>query len=451
VEQETVGSLKQAGAKRRVFYGWWIVAAGFVVTICGAGVSRYISADPQSTLEALAGATGPRELGPAMMLLGLASLAGSTIALAGGPLVDRHGPRRAMLIGIPLAGISVMALGAVNSLPMYYVLQGALLTIGMQVGFHLPVVTATANWFIRRRSLALAIVSTAALAGVLIFGRLGELASGGLGRQGAFLVLGATMLVVGVALAFVIKHRPEQHGYLPDGRLPEESETEQVGSDMEADFTPRQDVRTRAFWLLAAGVGLSSQAGWTLLVARLEYWREFGTDPAALLGASDTSRLVGIAVILLFGYLGDGVPKRYLLALVVTLQVVSAIAVVALVASASTALSGTYAFSLGMASGMVPLALAIRADYFGRRSFATVTAVASVAVVVIGAPLGAGLAALSGWMATTTEDIWVSIIPTVVMGVVAAGLFLVAKPPRRGPQGKPHRRWTPPSFPASRT
>jgi sugar phosphate permease len=413
----------------KVFYGWWIVAAGFLVAFCG-GVYSYISGQSMPMLEALTGATSPRELATGFTLLSVAGIAGTIIALAGALLIDRHGPRRAMLIGIPIAGISVMILSVVNSLPAYYLLQGTLLTFGRQVGFYLPVVAAAANWFIKRRSIALGIVSAAAAVGGFAFSSLGGLLSDELGRQGAFLTLGGASLLVGVPLAFVMRHRPEQHGYRPDGRLPATKgsagvEAEQKDIRTETDFSLRQALRTRAFWMLAAAVALSLQMGSTLLSARLLYLRDFGPDTTAV--ALD-GRLLGVAVILVFGYLGDKFSKRHLLAIVVALQVAS---VIVLVAPASAALFFTHNLIGIMGSGITPLALAIRADYFGRRSFATVTVVAGVAVMVIGVPLSAGLTASSISIVNTGGDLLLGTIPAIIVGIVSAGLFLFARPPKR--------------------
>jgi len=417
--------------RSKVFYGWWIVAAGFLVAFCG-GVHSYISGQFIPMLEALTGTTSPGELGTGFALLSVASLAGAIIALAGGLLIDRHGPRRAMLIGIPIAGISVMTLSAVNSLPAYYLLQGTLLTFGRQVGFYLPVVAAAANWFIKRRSIALGIVSAAVILGSFAFSSLGDLLSDGLGRQGAFLTLGGASLLVGVPLAFVMRHRPEQHGYLPDGRLPATkgsagAEAEQKDIRTETDFSLRQALRTRVFWMLAAAVALSWVMGSMLLSARTLYMRDLGPDTTAV--ALD-GRLVGVvvAVMLVFGYLGDKFSKRHLLAIVVALQVAS---LIFLVAPASTALFHTYNLVSSMGSGITPLALAIRADYFGRWSFATVTVMAGIIGVITVIPLSLGLGSLSTSIVDTRGDLLLSTIPTIVVGIVSAGLFLLAKPPKR--------------------
>jgi hypothetical protein len=60
----------------KVFYGWWIVAAGFLVAFCG-GVYSYVSGQSIPMLEALTGATSPRELATGFTLLSVAGIAGT--------------------------------------------------------------------------------------------------------------------------------------------------------------------------------------------------------------------------------------------------------------------------------------------------------------------------------------------------------------------------------------
>ena len=65
-------------------------------------------------------------------------LTGGIALLVIGPLIDRFGPRKLMLIGIPLAGTGLLCLGFVSSMLTLNIVLGALLGIGMSAGFLLP-------------------------------------------------------------------------------------------------------------------------------------------------------------------------------------------------------------------------------------------------------------------------------------------------------------------------
>jgi hypothetical protein len=96
----------------------------------------------------------------------------------------------------------------------------------MSAAFNLPVQTATANWFIRKRSVALAVICAApALSGLMANPLGNRIASQVDLLKSVSLGLGVVMLAIGVPMALVIRHKPEQYGFLPDGRVPTIEET----------------------------------------------------------------------------------------------------------------------------------------------------------------------------------------------------------------------------------
>jgi MFS family permease len=134
----------------RLFYGWWIVAAGCVIVAYGVGISGYVTGNLFSLMDGAANQTS--------IAIGIFSFVAAITVLATGPLIDRYGPRKLMLIGVPIAGIALLGLSFSDSLPYIYL---GVLAIGTSAGFLLPVQTATANWFMKRRSVSLAVVCAA--------------------------------------------------------------------------------------------------------------------------------------------------------------------------------------------------------------------------------------------------------------------------------------------------
>jgi MFS family permease len=204
--------------KPRLFYGWWIVLAGFFVVAYGTGATGYVT-----RMDVLFRELGSVASNPAIALIIFSG--GMAIApLATGPLIDKFVPRKVMLVGIPVASIALLGPGFANS-PLYIFL--GVFAIGMSAGFLLPVQTATANWFMKKRSIALAIICAApALVGP-IAKLIEDQITSQFGSRSTLLGLGVVMLVIGIPLALVIRHKPEQHGHVPDGGMPIFKETVQ--------------------------------------------------------------------------------------------------------------------------------------------------------------------------------------------------------------------------------
>jgi MFS family permease len=403
--------------KPRFFYGWWIVLAGFVVVAYGTGAAGYVTRT-DFLFKELGSVASKTAIALSIFSIGMA-----IASLAIGPLIDKFGPRKLMLVGIPVAGIAILGLGLANS--SLYILMG-LFAIGMSAGFLLPVQTATANWFIKKRSLALAIICAApALAGP-IAQLIGDRITSKFGSQSTLLGLGIAMLVIGIPLALVIRHKPEQHGLVPDGGMPIFKETvqfEKIDTPLvEVNFPLSQAIRTKAFWILVIAISLIS--GFNILINnhRMIYLLKQGFDRKITANVSELTALMGLAGILLFGFLGDKFPKRYLLAIAIAIQSLS---IVILMNAGSIPQLYLYMFISGFGSGTVPLILAIRADYFGRKSFAAITVVMGIFSGII----SVGFLPFGGWTLDITGSNPVYFLLSMLIGFIAAVMFFFAKPP----------------------
>lgn len=339
----------------KIFYGWWIVFAGFVV-IAYAHVVRY----NRLVFEAIQWESGLSGTIAPFLFTGIPGILGLLLA---GPIVDKKGPRNPMWDGIALMGVSVIFLGFASSSWTIFPLM-VLLGLGFGLSISIAPHTAAANWFFNRRCLALAVLVVASKLGSSLEGTVGEF----FGQYDwQFALLGMSLLVIGLPLSFLVKHKPEPYGLLPYGDVKDES----------YQFTLRESLSSRAFWLLTVAVSLSTLA--------------LNTSSPALLGLGLLSpsmfeyrwlllSLPAILGILLFGYIGDLFTKRYLLtATAISLSVGSVIGLIT---------AGLWQFYLymvfyGVSSGLLPLIFAVRADYFGRESFATISAV-MIAIAQLG-------------------------------------------------------------------
>jgi MFS family permease len=404
--------------KVRFFYGWWIVWAGFVVIAYGTGASGYLTHNIYSLIAGNASKTA--------IALTIYNGVMPICLLAIGPLIDRFGPRKLMLIGISIAGGALLGLGYANSLP--YILLGiGILAIGMSAGFFLPVQTATANWFVKRRAAALAVVCAASVLGVPLLNMLGNQVVRHFSLQNTLLGLGVGMLAIGIPLAFVIRHRPEPHGYVPDGKAPAFVETFQPvikgeSSFAEVNYSLWQALRTRAFWILVIALGLAGVSRILIESRRSMYLLERGFHNSTTTNFSELASLIGLAWMLLFGFLGDRFSKRHLIAIAIALQSMS---VIILINIGNTSQFFLYMLVYGLGSACTPLFLAIRADYFGRKAFAAITAVMGF----LGGILSTGFSFLNQAMFGPAGNYQAAFLLSMFFGLLAAVTIIFAKPP----------------------
>ena len=135
----------------RIFYGWWLVGlAVFLLTVMSStsfqGLGLYLVA-----LE--------RKFGWSRTVLSapfaLARIQGAVIGPVEGWLIDRIGSRRMILIGYATMGIGFILFSQIHSI-WQYILAYIVISVGGGLGGWLAVIALVNNWFIRRRSFALA-------------------------------------------------------------------------------------------------------------------------------------------------------------------------------------------------------------------------------------------------------------------------------------------------------
>ena len=381
----------------KIFYGWWIILGGAVGTALGASLNFYGFSAFFVSLT--------REFGWSRSALSgvfsLSQLEGGILGPVEGYLTDKFGTRKMMLVGIPLMAVGFILLSRINSLLSLYLVYIPFIALGAGLGFFTPVSAAVANWFNKRRSMAFGILmSGVAVGGAVILPVLGWWISN-FGWRHAAVAAGVLILAVGLPVAFVVRHRPEDYGYLPDGARPASKQDTPTVEDTahepsalateQAEFRAMQSLKTQAFWLLGLSIALRSvvTSGLTLHFVAMMMDRGFSMPVASgFLGAVAFLSLggrIGLA------WLGDIVDKRYVLAASMGFMALAMLGISqAQSLSVVVALLFFYAIFYG---GSVVLPMSLQADYFGRRAFATIRGmvhtVQTVGMVV--GPVFAGL------------------------------------------------------------
>ena len=373
-------SLRSIGSLRRgVFYGWWIVVGGFLIQVLISGLVQRTFSLYFVLLQG--------EFGWSRALLSVPfsfaqAESGGLLGPLQGWLLDKFGPRAVMRVGVVILGASLIAMSQVHSMGVLFT---TVLLVGMGLGLvgYLTLTTIVANWFERRRNTAIALTQSGMGVGGL-FLPVVALALAAFGWRSVAFSSGIFVLVLGLPIAQLMRHKPEAYGLLPDGDAPpdasgEEANTEGpeqgdgrgVAPSPRIAFTARQALRTPTFWLLAMGHGMAVFVGNGLslhliahIVARL------GISLGAAAGVITLIPVVSIGAQVIGGYVGDRVNKRILAALC---MVGIAVSLVLFAFGEGLGMLLGAAMVNGVAQGVRgPLMPSIRADYFGRGSFGTI-------------------------------------------------------------------------------
>ena len=408
---------------RRVFYGWWIVAVGITIAILNGAFYTYGFGIYFVPLLHELGASRAALGG----VVGLARLEGGLIAPLAGWLIDRYGPRPLLYFGIITMGIAFLLLSMITSLWMLYAVFMIIATAS-SFGGGRPINVAVANWFVRKRARALGILLAGIGLGgsaVVIVGWLTEM----YGWRSAAVMAALAYWAVGIPLVSLVHHRPEQVGMHPDGEpLPAETTRRDRSGNLEPleiELTPRQALRSLSFWMLAIAF-----ASWSVTVTVAAIYHvpflieEMGASPVTAATLASITLLISVPGRVFFGWIGDMLNIRVLLAILLLVQ---GIGVLAMSLIPSLGWAPLYIALLGPAyGGSAALRQAIVAHFYGRRNFGTISGLLQFVDLpgTVAGPI------FVGWMVDTFDSYRLGFQTVAFFLALGAVALFIARRPR---------------------
>lgn len=136
------------------FYGWVVVSIGLVSMTLIYGIRHSFSVFFPYILDEFGWQRGSTAL-----MFSLNILIYGFLAPVAGSLGDRWKPRKVMLIGIIILGLSTASCGFAQKLFHFYLLFGILMPIGTAFSGWPLLAPAIANWFVKRRGLVIGLGS----------------------------------------------------------------------------------------------------------------------------------------------------------------------------------------------------------------------------------------------------------------------------------------------------
>jgi len=298
----------------RLFYGWRMIAIGSALRMLGGGLYYYgfsVFFLPLSQDLGLNRAA-------TSLVFSLARAQGAFESPVAGYFLDRYGPRPLIITAITLTSIGHMLLSGVHSYAALLIVYMGVVSLSFQAGFmDAPMVIAN-TWFIRKRTLAMSVVSASIGLGGFLLTPILAYAIYAWGWRRAAFGAGVVFLIAGLPLALFVRRSPESMGLRPDGdpAVPSRSGLSEQDAPHRAEinFTLADALRTSAFWLLTVATGLRIVALSAINVhyVPLMVWKGVSEQHAAfLLGAQ---AFLGLPSHMLFGWMADRVNKAKLMA-----------------------------------------------------------------------------------------------------------------------------------------
>ena len=360
----------------RIYYGYWIVVAGFVTQFVAVGMSNYIVGSFLIPMT--------EEFGWTRAEFSLSRSIGQVVLACTGFLIgsyiDRYGGRRFIIAGAFILSAATYSLGNITTLSQWLLLNGLMLTAGAALIGNLVVNVTLGKWFVERRGRAVAIAGMGISLSGIILPVLSTWMVDEFGWRASWKLLGITAGLLTLPTAFIMRRTPEDHGLYPDGKSEEEM-SRGHGAAAKADFensmTRAQAMRTSSFYFLVLAFGLFQISITVMLIQTIPLMTDAGYSR---LIASTMISLASVPAFLskpLWGILIDRYSPRKLAAVGAAVTGSAVMLIVFSVANDLDLLVYVGFLSMGIGwGGLLPLQEVIWATFFGRRYLGSVRSTA---------------------------------------------------------------------------
>ena len=391
----------------KIFQGWFVAAAAFVVLFCAYGVQFSYGVFVTGMGQELGWSRADTALPYALYVFGYSVLSAVT-----GRATDRFGPRPVVATGALLLGCGWGASAFVTERWQLNLTLGLVASIGMSATW-VPCNATVARWFIRRRATAVALATSGISFGNLVAPPLVALMVAAAGWRTTLAVLAAVASACILIAAVFMARDPESMGLHPDG------DARPAQSGPVTGLTAREAMRADGFVLLT----LIYLFNWLVIFVPLVHGAAFAEDLGLgkVVAASVISviGLGGVVGRLFGGVLSDRVGYLPSLAMAFLCQSIS-FTLFATSSGATGLWLAALLFGLSFGSSMTVLA-PLCSELFGRKHVASVVGVL-FAIAATPSALGPWLA---GWLYDATGGYRMAFVIAVGLNLVSLGLSLL--------------------------
>jgi MFS family permease len=302
-----------------------------------------------------------------------------------GRWLDKGSIRHVMCLGAVSLSMGFFLASRATTLWQFYLLLGTLMGLGAAMMGGLSCSTLVANWFERRRGMALGIATMGVSMSGVFMAPLSMYMVNTLGWRTTFVLYGAiTSVGILPLLWYFVVSNPEDMDLLPDG----ESHPDLSEDDVEEPMVPMAagdslidhpghfewsaiaTIRESRFWGIALTISLCFFAMSAVLTHMIPFVSDMGFSNQAAAYVLSLIAAAGVAGKVLFGWVTDRLESRYALWLAIAFMAVG-VFMLRQVTSYPALLIGGGIFGFGM-GGIVPLWGSLIGESFDRKSFGRV-------------------------------------------------------------------------------
>ena len=312
-----------AQRQSRIFYGWYVLAASFLILFLSSG-ARFTIGIAFKPLIA--------EFGWSRSAVSLAALLNMTFfslsVIATGKWYDRFGPKWVIILSTILVSGGYMLIALTQTLWHFLVLYGVVAAMGLG-GTTVPIFAALmSKWFEKRRGLTISLALSGNCLGQFALVPLFTTLITDYGWRASHFWIGLMMLVLNLGLTFlVIRGDPEDLGVVPYGRIEDSaspfSHDDTVTSPPMRDMGLREAMGTSSFWLFVLFMFVCGSGDFLVTTHLIPMVTDYGIPAPTASNMLAWFGLLSLAGILVAGPASDLIGDKIPIAITFLLRVLA--------------------------------------------------------------------------------------------------------------------------------
>ncbi|MCF8095946.1 MAG: MFS transporter [Desulfobacteraceae bacterium] len=286
----------------KIFYGWIIAVAGFLISVIGLGMRYSFGVFLESIeVDFVFSRAATSSIFSVYMLLS------AIMAVIGGWVMDKYGPRKITLFMGLFTGLSLFLTSLVQSPWQLFLTYSLLLAMGTGAIFGIINTTAS-RWFSKKKGLVIGITSSGGGVGAIVFAPFATYLISSFDWRTAFMILGIIAGAGIIILSLFLVKEPSDLGLFPDGVKPDLRKNKHLKNNPNppaAGISLGMAWKMKQFWFLGIVWLLLSLSLHMIFVHSIPYATGMGVSP---IEASYILSLLGISNIpgrLVIGKISD--------------------------------------------------------------------------------------------------------------------------------------------------
>jgi len=264
---------------RKIYYGWIIVGIGLLSMGFWFGIRASFSVFYVALLEEFTWKRGASA--------GVQSMAMITYTVMSpfvGGLIDRFGPRRVIVPGILVLILGLLLCSSIRSLTQFYLFYGVVVGMGVTSISIVSYTAILAHWFEKKRGLASGIAVSGSGLGTFLLVPMSQYFITLWGWRPTFMLwAGLVFILLLPVTLFLLRHKPQDLGLLPDGVRNSEREPGSAAENAavrpgQGEWTLGNVLRSGRFWALTAFTSLSLIGLYIIVVHSVRFLVDMGVD-----------------------------------------------------------------------------------------------------------------------------------------------------------------------------